>query len=121
MLESTVYSQLKYALPAKAAEHGDVDRDEVRVLRETAVRNAERRFLQATKRAARADIKLSVLGEYLREMDAARRAVKGEVDLSDIESVLADWDSLEMDARRNFLTEHVARIDVKDDRVEVIV
>jgi len=121
MLESTVYSHLKYALPAKAAEHGDVDRDEARALRETAVRNAERRFLQATKRAARADIRLSVLGEYLREMDAARRAVKGEVDLSDIESVLTDWDSLDMDARRDFLTEHVARIDVKDDRVEVIV
>ena len=122
LLESTVYSQLKYALPAKAAELGDGARkDEVQALRETAVRNAERRFVQATKRAARADIKLSVLGEYLSELDAARRAAKGDVDPADVESVLAGWDSLDLEARRSFLTEHVARIDVRDDSVEVVV
>lgn len=127
LLEGAVLSQLRYAIQARAAQASNGDgaagarRTEARVMRETRVKNAERRFLQAMKRAARGEITVKMLGEYLQELDAARRAVASAEQAVDVEAVLAQWDSLDIAARQAFLVEHIARINVRDDRVEVVV
>ncbi len=127
LLEGAVLSQLRYAIQARAAQASSGDgaagarRTEARAMRETRVKNAERRFLQAMKRAARGEITVKTLGEYLQELDAARRAAASAEQAVDVEAVLAQWDSLDIAARQAFLVEHIARINVRDDRVEVIV
>ena len=127
LLEGTVLTQLKYALLAREARtprdsESDARREEeAQAVRDAKVRNAERRFVQAMKRSAKGDVSIRVLGEYLKELDAARRGAAAAGRLEDIESTLADWDSLDLDARRTFLAEHVGRITVEDDRVEVVV
>ena len=123
LLESTVLSQLRYALQASVSDsHGDSARQEkARALRDSAVDNAERRFIQAMKGAARGTIDIKVLGEYLRELDAARREASRAGRPADVEATLDNWESLDLKTRRAFLAEHVARITVEDDKVEVVV
>ncbi len=127
LLEGTVLSQLRYALQARAVQPSNGDgaahsrRAEAQAMREARVRNAERRFLQALKRAARGEITVRALGEYLQELDAARRAAASAGQAADVDTVLAQWDSLDMATRQAFLMEHIVRINVRDDRVEVIV
>ena len=71
------------------------------------------------RRAARGEITVKVLGEYLEELDAARAASIGVSIPPDAGEVLARWDTLGMEERRDFLEEHVRRITVQDDSVEV--
>ena len=49
---------------------------------------------------------------------SARRASLRE-EAPDVDDVLANWDTLGLEQRRDFLEEHVIRIIVQDDSVEV--
>jgi hypothetical protein len=123
-LEAAVLSQLKVALEAKVAKtvNGEAQAPAVaspaKAAKERRIHNAERRFVEAVKHAAAGEVTLPVVGEYLRALDAARAAgVPGG--LANPAEALAGWDALPLDQRRDFLTEHVARITVKDEAVEV--
>ena len=125
LLEGTVISQLKYALqaqpppaPDERASDGSRQR-KARASRESAEKNAERRFLQAVKRAARGVTKLPVLAEYLKELDDARRSTRAETADADPDATLDAWDSLDMEARRSFLLYHIDRITVEDERIDL--
>ena len=60
------------------------------------------------------------LGEYLRDLDTARRAVRGNDAAEDTQSSLDGWNDLDLDRQHTFLAEHVARIVVHDESVEVL-
>jgi hypothetical protein len=127
LLEGTVLSQLKYALEARRSQgqNGDESdaarRERVRAMREARVRNADRRFHRALKRVARGEVGVGTLAGYLEGLDVARRGASGTGGPVDVAATLAGWDSLDLEAQRSFLAEHVARIDVHDDRIEVVV
>lgn len=127
LLEQTVVSQLALALLAMAggagADEGDgaSRRAELRAARDARVTHAEQRFIRAMKRAARGEIGMKALGEYVGELDDARRVAVGPEDTTGIAERLAGWESLDMDARRAFIAQHVVRIVVQDDKVEVVV
>lgn len=124
-LEGAVLSQLRWALQVKARD-GEVasatlSRNDVRALREARLRNAERRFLRAMKRAARGEITVETLGEYLRELDTIRRGASRERVAADALEALDRWDQMDFVARQEFLMEHIVRVIVRDDAVEVVV
>lgn len=121
LLESTVMGQLGYALMAKQIDGKGDDENRAQAIRHEKVQNAERRFLDAMKRAARGTIGADVLGEYLAELDAARRGADNATDASSIKEILDRWESLDLESQQVFLAEHVARIDVSDDKVDVLV
>ena len=80
--------------------------------------NAERRLMDAVRRAAREEITLRMLGEYLAELDAARMAVSSaQVDAGE---ALANWGDLDFAERRALVEQQVSKIVVEDDRVEVL-
>ena len=126
LLENSVLSQLKHALrgvtsdPARSPVN-DEHRQSVDAMRRARVKNAERKFVQAMKRAARGEVKVRVLGDYLGELDRMRRALDSPDRSVDAMAVLDKWDSLDFAQRQTFLEDHVVRIDVGDDSVEVIV
>jgi DNA invertase Pin-like site-specific DNA recombinase len=125
LLEGAVLTQLRHRLAAKASQvegNGGAHarwRDEAQAMREAGVRDAERRLLRAMRRLARGDLSVHMLGEYLKELDAARGRAAGVVLPADIGATLAKWESLDLEARRAFLAEHVVRIVVEDDAIEV--
>lgn len=125
-LEAAVVSQLKLALevkgekvPPESAQAPTVP-SPAKAAKQRRIHNAERRFVEAVKRAAAGEVALPVVGEYLGALDAARTAaVSGE--MASPSKALAGWDALPLDQRRDFLTEYVARVTVKDEAVEVAV
>ena len=125
ILEDAVLEQLTRKLKAREPQEGDDGaanapwRDRARAVREARLRDAERRLLRAMNRQARGDLSVRMLGEYLKQLDAARGAAESEASPADIGATLARWDGLDMEARRAFIAEHVARIVVEDDVVEV--
>ncbi len=121
LLEGTVVGQLGPALRARAAGAGGNDAEHVQALRDGRVTHAERRLMEAMRRTARGELKTDLLAEYLAELDTARKAASGEIRPEDVEQTLSRWEDLEMEARRDFLASHVARIVVKDETVEVTV
>ena len=82
--------------------------------------NAERRFLTAVRRAAYGEVPIAVLGEYLKNLDAAREALTKGNASADPESVKT-WETMDAETRRAFLVEHVRAVTVKDDGVAVTV
>ena len=126
-LENAVLSQLKYSFLAKEShlrsdpEGEAAAQDRAQAMKDDRVRNAERRFLRAMKRAARGDVSIDKLTQYVMALDAVRKGAAEAVQPADIDATLANWESLDMDTRRAFLVEHVARITVEDDSVEVVV
>ena len=127
LLEGTVLTQLKYALLAKGSQSGGdgeaeaLRRKGARDARASRVRIAEDRFHRAVRRAARGDVSIKVLGEYLKELDAARRRAEHVAQPEHVVATLDGWDSLDLEARRSFLADHLERVTVEDDRVEVAV
>ena len=126
LLEATVLSQLTLVAEARAAR-GDADaarasdrRAAVLKAREDRVRNAERRFLGAMRRAAMGEITLKVVGEYLKELDATRQALSTAKSVTESPGTLDRWDSLGMLERQALLEEQVSRIVVMDDSVELV-
>ena len=125
LLESTVLGQLSLALRARDAAEGQdpaasrARRARVQGARESRVTHSERRLLAAIRRAARGEMSVTVLGEYLRELDRARRDADGRGGEQDIDGTLARWDDIDVDQRRRFLEDHVLRIIVEDEKIEV--
>ena len=125
LLEGAVLAQLRYVLQARAdqsegGEPGDRS-EEVKDVWNARVSNAERRFLQAMRRAARGDLGIETLGEYLDRLYAMRQRASNTGTGADAVETLDRWDSLPMDERQIFLEERVARIVARDDTVEVVV
>ena len=127
ILEGAVLGQLRHALRVGAeGSEGGADlprRQDVQAMWDAQVRNAERRLLKAVRRAARGEFSIGALGEYLSQLDEARarRGASGQMSASDVAETLVRWESLPMAGRRSFLMEHVVRIDVRDEVVEVVV
>ena len=85
------------------------------------IKNAGRRFLQAMKRAAKGEMELEVLGEYLNELDRVRRGAANAKNPRDVDASLSQWDSMDFADQQGFLLEHLAKVVVQDDSVEVLV
>ena len=123
-LEANVLTQLRYALQANTADSRHVSTaggEKTRTAQLDRVKSYERRFLHAMKRAATAQISVATLGRYLEELDDARKASDRPDDQEDSDGILKKWESLDFAERQRFLTDHVARIVVKDDNAEVVV
>ena len=124
-LEANVLSQLRQALRSRALGAGRDDGSEaerlrrVRAIRDARVKNGERKFVQAMRRAARGAIVVKVLGDYLHELDAARRALEATGSPVDLMATVDNWESLDIDERRLFVEEHVVRIEVMDESVDL--
>ena len=79
--------------------------------------NAERRMLDAVRRAARGEITTRTLGQYLAELDTARQSAASPP--PDPEAALANWPSLDFDEKRALIARLVSKIVVHDDQIEV--
>jgi hypothetical protein len=123
LLEGAVLAQLKQVINAEAGSDRP-EPDRTRAVQErldAMVANAERRLLQATKRTARGEMAIGALGDYLDELDEARRRAGDTSAGARPADVLAGWESLPLAERQSFLQEHVERITVTDDSVELAV
>ena len=123
-LEREALTQVKYTVLARAAgvleDDGAAERRrEVANLRQERVRKAERLFKRAMRRAAKGEVGIREVGGYLAELDLARKSETRSEEPSDVISVLDHWATLDMERRKDFLWEHVGRIIVQDDKVEV--
>ncbi len=113
-LDEAVLSEVRSA--ANRSSPG-VDAEKLEKARASDVANAERRLNDAVRRAAREDITLRMLGEYIAELDAAREAASSaQVDVGE---ALAKWADLKFPERRALVEQQVSKIVVQDDRVEV--
>jgi hypothetical protein len=122
LLENQVVAQLKLTLASRTPNDSDRSGSErAQTLRNDNLRNAERRFLRIARRASRGEVGILKLREYLRGLDSARRAVQGGGDAEDAQSSLDGWKGLDLQQQHIFLAEHVARIVVHDESVEVLV
>ena len=121
LLEGSVLDRIKQAFNTKAdPDSAPFERTpEAQDRLDTMAANAERRLLQATKRAARGEISVTTLGGYLDEMDDARRRARDSIASARPADVLEGWESLPMAERHSFLREHIDRIVVTDDSVDV--
>ena len=117
-LEDVVMTELTQKL--KRRRSGPLPREgrpEGESLHEANVRNAERRLLAAARSAARGELTIQELGEYLDGLDVARERTT----TAGSAETLADWESLDIAARQSFLARCMTRIVVKDDEVELVV
>jgi hypothetical protein len=124
-LEREALTQVKYTVLARAAGVLSNDREaerreEVANLRQERVQNAERLFKRAMRRAAKGEVGIREVSGYLAELDLARRTRVVNEEPSDVIDVLDRWATLNVDQRKDFLWEHVGRIVVQDDKVEVV-
>ncbi|MGH2544662.1 MAG: zinc ribbon domain-containing protein, partial [Ardenticatenaceae bacterium] len=123
VLEGIVLSQLRLALQARGisanGHSGSERRQEIQAIWESRIRNAERRFVQAMKKAADGGMALDTLGEYINHLDAVRRSASRAEAPADVFRTLDSFDSLAMDEKQSFLERHIARVVVKDDTVDV--
>ena len=125
LLEGTVTGQLKLALKARALESG-IDspaksREDVQAVWDDRVRKGERRLLQAIRRAARGELTMTTLGKYLDELDNVRKGRQHAAEPTDVSDVLERWNTLDFAQRQAFLQEHITRVEVSDETVEVSV
>ena len=122
MLETNVVSQLKHVLPLRIEpSNSELVIDRGRTLRFDNLKNAERRFLRATRRVARGEMGIGKLGAYLADLTTARRATQENKMNEDIQIILDNWKDFDMARQRSFLSEHIAKIIVDDESVDIIV
>ena len=126
LLEDSVLTQLKCKLEDRSDSSGSYEaagyrRKAITALWDKRTRNAERRFVQAVRRASRGEVGMKVVGDYLVDLDRARAGAREAERPRDVAATFADWDSLGVSERQGFLMEHVGRIVVKEDSVEVTV
>jgi DNA invertase Pin-like site-specific DNA recombinase len=124
LLEATVISQIGLALEAKKGGNGvtatdDERSSQLRSIWEGRVRNAERRFVQAMRRAARGAASIETFARSLSDLDASRARVQRASDSTDMSQTLKVWDQLDFDTRRDSLLAHLVRVEVKDEMVRV--
>lgn len=127
-LEAAVLSQLRLFLKTfdrqwqDTTENAPQERSKtLSAIRKKRLVNAERRFADAVKRAAKAAIGLDIVSEYLDELDKARRMMSTPSIIDDATKTLAQWDSLNNEERRDILMENIERITVEDDTVELTI
>ena len=124
VLEGTVFAQLKILLESKNLQFSsssNIENDSYKksiALKKTAVQHAEKRFVQAMKRTANGNLSIKILSEYIKELDTAKHAMNGTAIL-DITETISNWDSLDIDTKKTFLSGHVSKISVGDTTVEV--
>jgi hypothetical protein len=124
-LEEEVLSRLKKALqdPSKTrggdGASGDVPKAQVASQDDARTRNAERSLLEAMRRASRGEVSIRALGGYLEQLDAARVEASAARRPVDARDTLTRWEDLDVTSRQRFLTGHVERIVVRDDKVNV--
>lgn len=124
LLEATVISQLRLALESKrdqqvvsAPDHAHTS--QLHSLLDYRIRNAERRFTQAMRRAARGAAGIGLIRRCLNEMDTARANLDRASDPPNTELTLANWDQLDFDSRRDSLLANVILVEVMDESVRV--
>ena len=83
--------------------------------------NAKRRFIRSVRRTAAGEIDIATLGKYLTDLDTARKLAAEVASPEDVVSTLDSWSTLSLEQRRDFLTQHVLKIEVTDSSVEVLV
>ena len=115
LLEGSVLGQLRHALRA----NGGAPAGSGAPSPGSRLKNAERRFLQAMKRAARGKLSVARLQPYLHELDRLRAIANRGQQPVDVEATLGGWESLDISQQQTFLADHVAGIVVTDDTVEV--
>ena len=114
-LDEAVVGEIRSAVERGSSS---VDGRKLDRIRASDVSNAERRLIDAVRRAAREEITMRMLGEYLAELDAAREAASStQIDAGE---ALAKWADLDFAGRRALVEQQVSRIVVEDDRVEVL-
>ena len=82
---------------------------------------AERRFIQSVRRTANGEMTLEIMSEYLNHLDNARSGLNNSINSSDISKIFSDWDTLDVESQQIFLKEHIEKIFVKDESVELII
>ena len=121
MLETNIVSQLKLTLPLRSNSNvSESVLDRARTLRIEKLKNAERRFLRAARRVARGEMSIGKLGTYLTDLTTARQATLENRVNEDSQAILDNWKNFDMDRQRVFLSEHVAKIIVSDESVDVV-
>ena len=125
-LESTALTKFKLEILGRAAglindpNIPNRERD-LNALRQTRVENAKRRFIRSVRRTAAGEIDIATLGKYLTDLDTARKLATEVASPEDVVSTLDSWSTLSLEQRRDFLTQHVLKIEVTDSSVEVLV
>ena len=84
------------------------------------IETAQRRFFQSVKRTANGEMTLEIMSEYLKQLDHARTGLNNSNHPPDISQVLKNWNTLDVESRQIFLKEHINKILVKDESVELI-
>jgi len=113
-LDEAVLTEMRAAVE-RGSSTGDASKlDRIRA---ADVANAERRLMDAVRRAAREEVTMRMLGEYLAELESARRAASSPQ--VDPKVALEKWAELDFAERRALVEQQVSRIVVEDDRVEV--
>ena len=125
VLESAALSQLRDSLDSEATvDGGQVGvaqrSDNVQAMWDKRVKNAERRFQQNLKRAARGELGLGAVQEHLKQLDKARTSAAKWDRQWNVEETLRRWDSLAFEEQQAFLLMHIGKIVVLDDEVEVL-
>ena len=64
---------------------------------------------------------MTTLGKYLDELDNVRKGRQHAAEPTDVSDVLERWNTLDFAQRQAFLQEHITRIEVNDETVEVSV
>ncbi len=127
ILEDAVITELRDALrsriPQAASDAGSSETrsSEREEPRRRMADNAERRFLTAIRRAAQGELSTVALGEYLKDLDAARAALESTGRPCAYTGSVEEWDAMNAESRRAFLVENVRTVTVKDDGVAVAV
>ena len=124
-LEETVLAQLGEVLrPAsgpQAAPERSARNHDVQAMWDGQVANAERRLVRAIRRTSRGELSTEALGVYIAELDEVRRVAAGADRRADVTETLENWASLPISAKKGFLMEHLVRIVVEDESIEVVV
>ena len=124
LLETTVSNQLRHIISGPTSiplNKGVLShwRQEMKLIWDQRVRNAERRFNESFKRAARGEMDIFTLGEYIFELDRARSSSGYKEQPSGESILLTDWMSVTFQQKRDFLFEYIRRIRVDDDSIEI--
>ena len=119
-LDQTVVDELRRIVKSgRQTSHSAERLAEVESATASERRNAEHRLIRAVRRAARGEIGIGALAEYLERLDAARGRTAGDM-LANPEEALASWDGLDTETRRWVVAGCVSRVVVRDDAVELV-
>jgi len=123
-LETTVLDHLKISLSSNSVNSTQREVrniDTVKSIWMDRIGAAERRFIQSVRRTANGEMTLEIMSEYLNHLDNARSGLNNSINSSDISQIFSDWDTLDVESQQIFLKEHIEKIFVKDESVELII